>query len=98
MNDVHISHFKDYVNSRNKIKQSILDHALFCNFSVYNPLLLFGQDKAIFKQFFMTLKIWLGQGGRKQPLHPKDVGLGLILMVSVFKGRALGFAMKMIEE
>ena len=93
--EVHALYFKDDDDTRNKLKQSIHDHALFFNFSVRNPLLIFGQDEAIFKQFIMTLKIWLGRGG-KQPLRPKDEGIGL--MASAFKGRALGFAMKMIEQ
>ena len=43
----------------------------------------------------MTLKIWLGRGG-KQPLRPKDDGMGL--MVSAMKGRELGFGYKLTAE
>ena len=62
MIEIHALHFKDYDATRNKLKQSIHDHALFFNFSGHNPLLLFVQGEETFKQFIMTLNIWLGRG------------------------------------
>jgi hypothetical protein len=39
--------------------------------SCKNPLILFGQDKAIFKQYLLTSKAWVGQN-QERPLLPKD--------------------------
>jgi hypothetical protein len=37
------------------------------------PLIIFGQDKAIFKQYLLNLKHWIGRKGER-PLVPKDEG------------------------
>ena len=52
------------------------------------PLLIFGQDKCIFKQFALCNKTWVGPNG-KTPLVPKSDGQGL--MVSAFVSREYGF-------
>ena len=52
------------------------------------PLLIFGQDECIFKQFALCNKTWVGPNG-KTPLVPKSDGQGL--MVSAFVSREYGF-------
>ncbi len=49
---------------------------------------MFGQDEAIFKQYLLTLKHWIGRKGER-PLVPKDEGQGV--MLSVFQSREWGF-------
>ena len=56
--EVHALNFKDDDSTCNKLKQCMLQHALCFNESVQQPLLRFGQDEAIFKQYIMMLKIW----------------------------------------
>ena len=71
-----------------KLHKSMEEHKLVFHESVRQPLIIFGKDEAIFKQYLLTLKLWLGRN-KKQPLRPKDEGMGL--MASVFKSRAFGF-------
>lgn len=74
MVEVHARHFKDDDDTRNKLRQLMRDNGLsFCQ-SVRPTLLIFGQDEAIYRQYLMTLKVWV-RGG-KQPIRPKDPGLG----------------------
>jgi hypothetical protein len=44
------------------------------------PLFMFGQDKALFKQYLLSPRAWSGRNG-KQPLLPKDKGQGVMLSV-----------------
>jgi hypothetical protein len=39
------------------------------------PLIVFGQDECIFKQFLFMYKFWIGRKGER-PLLPKDEGQG----------------------
>jgi hypothetical protein len=59
------------------------------------PLICFGQDECIFKQFLFTGKAWIAQDGTK-PVIPKDEGLGV--MISAFVSREFGFGMILSEE
>ena len=52
------------------------------------PLMIFGQDEAIFKQFIFSKGVWILPDGRKQ-LVPKDDGQGV--MISSFISRELGY-------
>ena len=88
MTEVHALHFKDDDATRDQLHTSMKEYCLFFGVSVRQPLIIFGQDEAIFKQYLLTLKLWLGRGG-KQPLRPKDEGMGM--MASVFKSRPFGF-------
>jgi hypothetical protein len=54
------------------------------------PLVSFGQDEAIFKQYSFTPKAWTSPDGEK-PIIPKDEGLGV--MISAFVSREFGFGM-----
>jgi hypothetical protein len=59
------------------------------------PLIIFGQDECIFKQFKFTKKTWRLPDGR-YPLLPKDEGAGL--MVSAFVSREFGFGLKLTNS
>jgi len=95
MTEVHALHFKDDDNTRAKLVQLLDDNNLAFSHSVRQPLIIFGQDEAIFKQYLMQLKVWLGRGG-KQPLRPKDDGQGL--MVSAMKCREFGFGFDLTPQ
>ena len=59
------------------------------------PMIIFGQDECIFKQFIFRNKCWMGPKGQC-PLTPKDEGQGL--MVSGFVSREYGFDWKLSEK
>ena len=59
------------------------------------PLLIFGQDECIFKQFLFRNKCWNGPDG-ETPLMPKGEGQGL--MVSGFVSQEYGFNWKLSKE
>ncbi len=69
MTEVHALYFKDDATTKNKVKIAMREHGFFFRSSVWPALVVFGQDEAIFKQYTLMLKIWLGQGV-KQPLGP----------------------------
>jgi hypothetical protein len=48
------------------------------------PLVSFGHDKSIYKQFLITKKTWIGLDGERN-IVPQDDGLGV--MVSAFQSR-----------
>jgi hypothetical protein len=52
------------------------------------PLISFGHDESIYKQFLISLKTWTGPGGQKN-IALKDDGLGV--MISAFQSREFGF-------
>jgi hypothetical protein len=58
-------------------------------------LILFGQDEAIFKQYWLTSKAWVGRN-QERPLLLKDEGQGV--MLSVFKSREFGFRFRKLTE
>jgi hypothetical protein len=59
------------------------------------PLIVFGQDECIVKQYLVTQKSWNGPNG-EQALVPKDDGLGV--MLSAFVSREFGFGMELTTE
>jgi hypothetical protein len=59
------------------------------------PLICFGQDECIFKQYLFTGKAWTMPDGQK-PIIPKDEGLGV--MVSGIVSREFGFGLKLSHE
>jgi hypothetical protein len=59
------------------------------------PLIVFGQDECIVKQYSFTQKSWNGPN-REQALIPKDDGLGV--MMSAFVSREFGFGMELTTE
>ncbi len=59
------------------------------------PLIMFGHDEAIFKQYLLTKKSWYGPYGMSV-LVPKDDGQGV--MISAFQLRELGFGVKLMQE
>jgi hypothetical protein len=59
------------------------------------PLLSFGHDESIYKQFLITKKTWIGPDGERN-MVPKDDGLGV--MVSAFQSREFGFGVVVSEE
>jgi hypothetical protein len=59
------------------------------------PVIIFGQDECIFKQFKFTKKTWRLPDGR-YPLLPKDDGAGI--MVSAFVSREYGFGLNLTQS
>ncbi len=59
------------------------------------PLISFGHDESIYKQFLITGKTWIGPDGERN-IVPKDNGLGV--MVSAFQSREFGFGIVLSEE
>jgi hypothetical protein len=59
------------------------------------PLICFGQDECIFKQFTFTPKAWTAPDGQKSMI-PKDEGLGV--MISAFVSREFGFGFYLSPE
>ena len=59
------------------------------------PLMMFGQDECIFKQYTFTKKTWKGSDG-KMPLLPKDEGAGV--MISAFVSREHGYGINFTAE
>ncbi len=49
------------------------------------PLIAFGHNESIFKQFLISLKTWIGPD-EERSIAPKDDGLGV--MISAFQSRA----------
>ncbi len=52
------------------------------------PLIAFGHDKCIYKQFLMSNKSWVRPNGESN-IVPKDDGLGV--MISTFQSHEFGF-------
>jgi hypothetical protein len=92
-------------NGTSMMEFHVDDHAYFQNiqsdlifgasFSVRKPtsskpIIIFGQDECIFKQFKFTKKTWRLPDGRYL-LLPKDDGAGI--MVSAFVSREYGFGL-----
>ena len=59
------------------------------------PLIAFGHDECIFKQFTFSLKSWIGPNG-KSVVMPKDDGMGI--MISAFQSQEFGFGLKNLSE
>ena len=59
------------------------------------PLIIFGQDECIFKQYIFRNKCWNGPNG-EVPLMPKDEGQGL--MISAFVSRKYGFSWDLTQS
>jgi hypothetical protein len=76
------------------MQQPNLEATLVCSNAAPNnrPLICFGQDECIFKQYLFTGKAWKLPDGQK-PIIPKDEGLGV--MVSSIVSREFGFGLKL---
>ena len=59
------------------------------------PIIVFGQDECIFKQYIFTKKSWMGPEGQTA-MVPKEEGHGL--MMSSFVSRDYGFNMQLTPE
>lgn len=93
MVEVHALQF--YEKHRHNLDAFMSENGMtFCN-SVRVPLLMFGQDEAIFKQNLMNIMEWQGRNG-EMPTKPKDEGQGL--MASGITGRELGYGYKPTPE
>ena len=89
MREYHVDCFPDvfssYIRDENKLLGGNLSHRFP---SERRPVVLVGQDEAIFKQWSFSKKSWGDHKGRGV-LLPKDDGHGL--MLSAFVSRAWGF-------
>ncbi len=59
------------------------------------PLVSFGHDKSIYKQFLILLKTWIGPDGEKN-IVPKDDGLGVMMLA--FQSREFMFGVVVSED
>jgi hypothetical protein len=59
------------------------------------PLIIFGHDESIFKQYHLTKSAWVAPDGTVT-IIPKDDGQGL--MISAFQSREFGFGMNITDE
>jgi hypothetical protein len=59
------------------------------------PLICFGQDEAIMKQYCFTSKTWTASSGQKA-IIPKDEGMGV--MISTFVSREFGFGLTLSQQ
>ena len=59
------------------------------------PLIIFGHDECIFKQFHVTKKAWMGPNG-KMVLIPKDNGQGV--MISSFQSQEFGYGLDLTDK
>jgi hypothetical protein len=59
------------------------------------PLICFGQDEAIMKQYCFTSKTWTTPAGQKA-IIPKDEGMGV--MISAFVLREFGFGLTLSQQ
>jgi hypothetical protein len=59
------------------------------------PVILFGHDECIFRQFIFTSSAWKGTKGEQAPIS-KDEGYGL--MVSAFQSREFGLGMELTSD
>jgi hypothetical protein len=63
--------------------------------SAEKPIIIFGQDEAIFNQNSSNTFQWVGPNGER-PLLPKSSGMGK--MISVFQSRVTGWGVDLSEE
>jgi hypothetical protein len=63
--------------------------------SSFKPLIIFGHDECIFKQFLMPSK-QLYDPNRETFIRPKDKGLGI--MILAFQSRKFGFGLDTTES
>ena len=88
-----------HVDTINLFQERMKDNRFGGNLSVrkdanVRPLIAFGQDECIFKQYLFRAKAWK-LNGVSNPM-PKDEGYGL--MISAFLSRVFGFGMEMTED
>jgi hypothetical protein len=60
-----------------------------------HPLISFGRDESIFKQYLISGKTWIGPDGERN-IAPKDEGLGV--MISAFQSKEFGFGLPVSNE
>ena len=82
---------QDIANSRYPFGGTTL-HLMPANMK---PLILFGQDEAIFSQYSLNSFQWIGPKGERA-LLPKTTGSGI--MISAFQSREFGFGLDIEEE
>jgi len=66
-----------------KLLKEFIHNQLGCNLSIQFPegqcpLIIFGHDECIFKQFTMSTTSWVGPNG-EAVIVPKDDGLGVMI-------------------
>ena len=87
-----VEYHVDTVNP-NKLKETAFGGDLSIQFPIgAKPLIIFGHDECIFKQFTMAGKQWYGPN-KETYIVPKDDGMGI--MISAFQSREFGFGMHM---
>ncbi len=91
--EIHASHFKDPHSG--ELSDFMKNNNLAFGPSTRVPLLMFGQDEAIFKQYLTNMFHLVKRDGQRA-MPPKDDGLGL--MASSFKSREFGFGFRHMTD
>jgi hypothetical protein len=87
--EAHASQFKDPQSQ--ELRTFMQNNNIAFGPSARVPLLIFGQDEAIMKQYLTSPFHWVKRDGQRA-MSPKDDGLGL--MASSFKSREFGFGFR----
>jgi hypothetical protein len=94
MAEYHVDTCKEFMEKVNE--KSVFGGNLSVQFDTEKrPLIVFGQDECIAKQYLFTQKSWKGPNG-KQALIPKDDGLGV--MISSFVSREFHFGFELTTK
>ena len=83
--------FQDGMNERTKFGGNLIVRLV----KEEKPLLMYGHDESIFKQYLLTGKSWIGPN-REKAISLKDEGQGT--MISAFQSRHDGFGMDLTKE
>jgi hypothetical protein len=94
MVEYHVDTCKDFMERKNKESEFGGDLSVRRDQS-QRPLIVFGQDECIVKQYLFSKKSWSGPKG-ETALVPKDDGLGV--MISAFVSREFGFGFELTNE
>ena len=95
-----VEYHVDSFAADNELLKEMVTTSLGGNLSVQfpqgsKPLIIFGHDECIFKQFLMPGKQWYGPN-RETSVVPKDNGMGV--MISAFQSREFGFGLDLTKE
>ncbi len=93
MVEYHVDSYQGFQEKMNK--ETEFRGKLSAQIKNERPLIMFGHDECIFKQYLLTKKAWKLPPGETQ-LVPKEEGQGV--MISAFQSKEFGFGMPLTVE